>query len=274
MDKPIYSILTCVSNFNIYNDCVVNSFYNSDINKDEYELIPIDNRMSVYTAPQAINHGLSIAKSDTIICCHQDISFLPGFFDEVKKSIAIAGDDWGVIGSAGRSIELDKVSKTPQLVGVVYNGHPGQFCSDFDHKLKKIWEGRKDLTEVHSVDECLFLINKRHKILFNPAINGFHFYGTDFVFSNRSAGYKVYASYLPCVHHGAYSGSLKAKDNYWPLLRKLIKIWSAAYPNCYGTHFHWTTSSKGREIESYIVNETETDTFNASVLQTKIREKP
>ncbi len=270
--KPIYSILTCVSNYDVYNDCVVNSFYNSKINKDLYELIPIDNRMSIYTAPQAINYGLTIAKSDLVICCHQDVSFLPGFFDEVEKSVKKAGEDWGIIGSAGRSLELDKVTKKPKFIGVVYNGHPGDLSEDFDTKLIKCWDGYRDLIEAHTVDECLFLINKRHKIFFNEILNGFHFYGCDFAFSMRSAGYKVYAAYLPSIHHGAYSSSLKTKDNYWSLFRKLLDRWSAAFPECYGTHFHWTTSKNGREIASYIPFESDNDSFKASTTHTEFRE--
>ena len=274
MPKPTYSILTCVSDFDVYNNCVVKSFYNSKINKEDYELIPIDNRLSIYTAPQALNHGMTIAKADTIICCHQDISFLPGFFDEMKKSIDYVGEDWGIIGSAGRSLELDDLNKRPKhYVGIVYNGHPGQLDINFDDKLVKAWDGRKDITEVYGVDECLFLINKRHKLTFNNAINGFHFYGTDFVLSNRSAGYKVYASYLPIIHHGAYSSSLKTKDNYWPLFRKLIDIWSTSYPNFYGTHFHWSTSKDGREISSYIPLESDYDSFKATTVITEFKER-
>ncbi len=272
VNKPIYSIITCVSNFDIYNECVVNSFYNSKINKEHYELIPIDNRMSIYTAPQALNYGLIIAKSDLIICCHQDISFLPGFFDEVEKSVKKTGGDWGIIGSSGRSIEIDEVSKKPDWVGVVYNGHPNQLGDDFDNKLTKCWDGKKEMKEVHCVDECLFMINKRHNITFNPEINGFHFYGADLALSMRSAGHKVYATYLPSIHHGAYSGSLKAKDDYWPLFRKLLDMWSTIFPECYGTHFHWTTSEVGMEIASYISIESDTESFRASTTNIKIRE--
>ena len=273
MAKPIYSIVTCVSNFDAYNDCVVKSFYNSDLNKEEFELIPIDNRKSIYTAPQALNHGLTIAKADTIICCHQDISFLPGFFKKAKEALTKVGEDWGIIGNAGCSIELDSISERVKLIGTVYNGHPGQLSDDFDDKLKKCWDGLRILAEVHTVDECLFLINKRHKIFFNDKINGFHFYGTDLSLAMRSAGYKVYATYLPSIHHGAYSGSLKAKDDYWPLFKKLLALWSEAYPECYGTHFHWNKTEAGREVSSYIVIESDTDNFKASAVYSKIREK-
>lgn len=274
MTKPIYSILTCVSNFNIYNDCVVNSFYNSNINKDKYELIPIDNRMSIYTAPQALNYGLTIAKSDTVVCCHQDISFLPGFFDEADRSIKEAGDNWGIIGSSGRSIKTDVETKRPDLIGAVYNGHPGQLSIDFDVALKKCWNGQKKLAEVHTIDECLFLINKKHNITFNEALNGFHFYGTDFALSMRSAGHKVFAAYLPSIHHGAYSSSLKTRDNYWPLYRKLLDIWSVHFTECYGTHFYWTTSKSGKkEIVSHIPFEFENESFKASAVQIEFREQ-
>lgn len=273
MAKPIYSILTCVSNYNIYNDCVVNSYYNSNINKDVCELIPIDNRMSIYTAPQAINYGLTIAKSDTVICCHQDVSFLPGFFDEVEKSIREAGENWGIIGNAGRSIEIDKTTQKPKFIGVVHNGHPGKFGLDFDLVLKKCWHGEAQLTEVHTVDECLFLINKRHGITFNEAINGFHFYGADYAFSMRSAGHKVYAANLPSIHHGAYSSSLKTKDNYWPLFRKLLDMWSTTFQECYGTHFHWTASESGKDIASYIPFESDNESFKASTTHTEFRER-
>ena len=223
---------------------------------------------------------MKLSKSDCVICCHQDVSLLPGFFDGVSKSINEAGDAWGIIGCAGPSMEMG-VDDKPYPVGRVYGGQPGQFGDDFDKKLTRLYDGRTNLSEVFSVDECLFLINKKHGIEFNSALDGFHFYGADFCLSMKSAGHKVYSSYLPIIHHGEFSTSLKDGDTeYWRLYKKFIRLWSHKYQErFFGTHMHWIKTKNANEgldstdISTYIVKNAVGQHFSAKILYYTINEK-
>ena len=276
---PKFSVISCVSDFEVYQKCLVDSIYGFE-NKDLFELIPVDNSTGTYTAAQALNLAISLSKSDSIVCCHQDISLLPGFFESAAASIGAAGENWGIIGCAGPSIEMDENDK-PYPVGRVYSGKPDRYGNDFDVKLTRVYDGKVDLTEVYCVDECLFLINKRHNIGFNPEFDGFHFYGADFCLNMKSAGHKVYASCLPIIHHGEFSTSTHSGDiEYWRLFKKFIKLWRPKYDkHFFGTHMHWVrTKDKnseigGMDISTYIPKTAIGQNFSAKILYSTINEK-
>ena len=272
---PKFSIISCVSNFEVYQKCLVESLYRFE-NIDLYELIPVDNYANNYTATQALNLAIRAAKSDLIICCHQDISLLPGFFDRAIKLLDGIDDDWGIIGCAGPSLLKDESNKHFPI-GRVYAGKAGEYGDDFDSKLRIIYDGEIRSAEAYCVDECLFLINKRQGIRFNPEIDGFHFYGADICLSMRSAGKKVYASYLPIIHHGEYSESAISGDiEYWRLFKKLLKLWRHEFKECYGTHMHWTylnNDTNSFEISTYLEKTALSHNFSAKVLYFKINEK-
>jgi len=273
-----FSIISCVSDFEVYQKCLVDSLYRFE-NNNIYELIPIDNSTGVYSAAQALNLGMKLSKSDYVICCHQDVSLLPGFFDRASRSINDAGDTWGVIGCAGPSMEMD-IDDRPYPVGRVYGGLPSQFDDDFDEKLTRLYDGNTNLTEVFSVDECLFMINKRHNIEFNSVLDGFHFYGADLCLSMKSAGHKVFASYLPIIHHGEFSTSLKDGDvGYWRLYKKFIKLWSRKLKErFFGTHMHWIKTKNvnkdldSTDISTYIIKNAVGRHFSAKILYYTINE--
>jgi GT2 family glycosyltransferase len=272
---PKFSIISCVSNFEVYQKCLIESLYRFE-NTDLYELIPVDNYNSNYTAAQALNLAIKAAKSDLIICCHQDISLLPGFFQRAIKILDDIDDDWGIIGCAGPSLEKDE-SNNHFPIGRVYAGKVSEYGDDFDSKLRIIYDGEIRSAAAFCVDECLFLINKRQGIRFNPEIDGFHFYGADICLSMMTAGKKVYASYLPIIHHGEFSESAKSGDiEYWRLFKKLLKLWREKFKECYGTHMHWThlnDDTKGFEISTYLEKTASSHNFSAKVLYLKINEK-
>lgn len=277
MKAPNYSIITCVSDFDVYNSCLLSSLEQFE-NNDLYEVIPIDNRNKAYTASAAINLGLKIAHSDIIICCHQDVTLLPRFFDILSNHIKNLkrNKKWKLIGCAGRRYDPNRTDFSEGDVGIVFNGPPGYKGQDFELALERPWNGMTDLTEVHCVDECLFIINNSHddKLVFDTNLKGFHFYGVDYSIQARQAGYKVYAAYLPIIHHGAYSSSLIVNQDYWYLYKDLISKWIKVEDRCFGTHMHWRKRADGiKEISSYIVANADTHRFRAKILYSTINEK-
>lgn len=270
---PKYSIVTCVSDFDIYNSCLLASLRHNHKNID-YELIPIDNRSNGYTASSALNLGVSIAKSKLIICCHQDVTILPDFFNHLEANLKkLTRKKWGILGSAGRLLKLDAVSIQGLDVGVVYDGPPANYNEDYQNNLKTSWEGIKTLNKVYSVDECLFIMNKINDIAYDEDLNGFHFYGTDICLNYRRSNYDVYATYLPIIHHGVYSSSLQTNHSYWPLFKRLVNKWLPIYDRCFGTHMHWRRLSDDLvELVSYITTDSISLNFQAKVLYSNITE--
>lgn len=266
MSKLRYSIITCVSDFEVYERCLLSSLSRLTGDTPAFELIPIDNRTSTYYAPTALNHGIDISHADIIIFCHQDISLMPDFFNYVERALAGVDDRWGVIGCAGRSIDPE------HEVGVVYNGHPGEYDSSYQEKLKRSWNGKMTRHRVHSVDECLFIYNKNSKTRFNDFLKGFHFYASDLCMSLIKNKFDVYATYLPVIHHGTYSSSLHTSDNYWKLFRDLVGNWRNDFKSLYGTHMRWETMGESIRMTSNITFDSESSDFSARVLYMTIDE--
>lgn len=266
MSKLRYSIITCVSDFEVYERCLLSSLSRLMGDIPEYELIPIDNRTSAYYASAALNHGIDISHADIIIFCHQDISLMPDFFQYVEQALAGVDERWGVIGCAGKSVGLD------HKVGIVYNGHPGEYDSNYYEKLSRSWDGKTTRHRVCCVDECLFIYNKKTKTRFNNFLKGFHFYATDLCMSLTKNKFDVYATYLPVIHHGAYSSSLLTRDNYWQLFRDLISNWQKDFKSLSGTHMRWETTDDSICMTSYITFDSESSDFSARVLYMTIEE--
>jgi hypothetical protein len=123
-------------------------------------------------------------------------------------------------------------------VGAVYNS---------DGEL--YWDGYRELTKVQSLDEVLIVVKKSVTTRFDNHINGFHFYGIDFVLQARKDGYNVFAADLPITHHGEFSCSVVKDRTYWKLLRQLYLKWRNHYVELLTTHMHWDEHG---EITSYI----------------------
>jgi hypothetical protein len=157
---------------------------------------------------------------------------------------------------------------------VVYDGAPGSDYADYETKLKVVWNGVRDLTEVYAVDECLYVINKVSGIDHDKQFRGFHFYGADICYNYRQNGYKIYASMLPLIHHGSFSGSLRGNNDYWPLFKMLANKWKEKYPKCFGTHMHWKYDSINKilEMSSYITAEAVSNSFHSKILYATINE--
>jgi GT2 family glycosyltransferase len=195
--------------------------------------------------PAAYNAAIRCAKSDNLIFTHQDVKFTDKWFDKLVNIIESC-PDWGIIGCAGigRKFSIRNIGKwggykhSQVAVGVVYGS---------DNEIKPSWDGIKDTMKVHCVDECLFVLNKKTKLIFDEDLNGFHFYGTDICLQARAKKYGVYAANLPIIHYGKYSTSM-SDASYWKLFHMLHKKWSHKFKTLLGTHMHWNNN----ELISYI----------------------
>lgn len=247
---PKFSIIVCISNPNVFEECLLRSI---NINRKDIdiEIVPIVNRNNIYSASNALNVGIDASKSDILIFAHQDVRLLDDWFVKLDGFLQNISDDWGIIGSAGIAIKYNRedIGKwggslylDTVAVGTVY---------DNDESLEKgvpYWNGTKDLEQVHCVDECIFVMNKRTGLRFDSMYTGFHFYGVDMCMQARAAGYGVYGADLPIVHYGKYSASITGDHKYWVYYRYLHYKWHERFPELLGTHMHW---AKG-ELTSYI----------------------
>lgn len=243
-----FSVVCCISDPNIFDQCLLQSIYEQRKQHD-VEIIPIINDSNLYSASLALNVGLNVARSDNIVIAHQDTMLLDDWFCRLEDIIDLA-DKWAVIGVAGISLDFGRedigvwggaLHADTVAVGSVWN-------DDTLLDEPPYWDGIKELTKVHCVDECVFVLKKSTGLRFDPHFNGFHFYGADICLAARMAGHHVYAAHLPVVHFGKYSASMLGDSRYWNFMRLLHSKWHRSFPELLGTHMHWAKE----ELTSYI----------------------
>lgn len=255
---PDFSIITCISRPQVYDRCLLRSV-NASRGPHDIEIIPVLNEENHYSASNALNIGIDVARSDYLVLAHQDVRLLPGWFDRLKQTIATLPPDWAILGSAGIDLKYTRqdigrwggAAKTATVaVGQVW---------DADEKLgdEPYWNGDKATARVHCADECVLVLNKRTGLRFDALFTGFHFYGVDLCLQARAAAYGVYCADLPIIHYGQYSASFMGNNKYWVYLRLLYHKWRFRFPELLGTHFHWNhthdpVKGPGLELTSYI----------------------
>lgn len=239
---PDYSVITCVSRPEVYQSCLLDSI-NQCRHKHAIEIIPIINNNNQYSAAAALNFGIDAAKSDVLIFVHQDVRLLFDWFDTLRELLDNIEEDWGILGSAGISLEYGRgdvgkwggaLHTDTVAVGSVWDTDEGVPNPPY-------WDGIKGLTKVHCADECLLVMNRKTGLRFDLGFTGFHFYGVDICLQSRSAAYPVYCAHLPIIHYGKYSASFVGDQKYWVYLRRLHHKWRTRFPELLGTHMHWST---------------------------------
>jgi hypothetical protein len=205
---PNFSIVSVISRPEIFDSCLLASINENRRNHD-VEILPIFNEANRYSASNALNIGLDVARSDIVIFAHQDVRLLYRWFDRLAELIKTIPSDWGVLGSAGIGLEYsrDDIGKWGGALKV--NTVAVGSVWDSDESLGQVpyWDGVKDLTPIHCADECVLVVNKKTGLRFDAQFTGFHFYGVDLCLQARAAGYAVYGAHLPIVHYGKYSAS-------------------------------------------------------------------
>lgn len=259
-----YAIITCISKPEVYQSCLLDSLTKCRRSFD-VEIVPVFNTTGQYSASVALNYGMSVTDADVVIFSHQDITLLDDWFERLDAAVNSL-DDWAIIGASGITLAATRyhiggwggpISAEHKIaVGTVYS----------DNGLE--WDGIKELTAVHTVDECLFVLNRSTGLKFDTAIAGFHLYGTDLSLQARKAGLGVYAASLPLVHHNSHSSSLR--DSYWPMLHHMFHKWRQPFPEVLGTFYHWATFDGAPEIVGYIGHKMRLDDYLINVKCMKI----
>lgn len=75
LKRPEVSFITCVSDWQLYEQSVVASLDQMSSPGKLFERIPIDNSDNRFSASRALNLGLKQSKGNLIVFCHQDIVF-------------------------------------------------------------------------------------------------------------------------------------------------------------------------------------------------------
>lgn len=241
MLKPQVTIVCCVSDINIFNDCVVKS-----INKLRpflnFDLLPIYNSNNIYTASIAGNLGIDISKNRYVMYIHQDIEFMDNAGYQIANLINSMDETRIIAGAAGVSIKYNDINEWGYCdynnkVGVVY-----------DENENVVWNGVESIEIVQSLDEILLIIDKNSGLRFDIALDGFHLYGLDVCLQARAANYEVAATKIDIKHYGKYSSSIYRDHNFISKLIKLHKKWNANFSELYAPYAHWCDN----RIVSYI----------------------
>lgn len=166
------------------------------------------------SASEAYNEGLDETPGRIVVFAHQDV-FLPdawaGQLARAVSRIESVDPDWAVIGAFG-------IDLTGQPVGHAWSTG-----------LARRLGGRLETpVETTSIDEFVIVLNRASGLRFDPALPGFHLYGTDIVLEAARRGLKSYVAEIPAIHnskpvHGYAGGYAEA----WRFMRRK---WSDRLP--------------------------------------------
>jgi glycosyltransferase involved in cell wall biosynthesis len=161
-DAPYASFVTCVSDFEIYQEYVADSLEKALASDPSFERIPVDNRDGRYSAAQALNLGLKQAKGELVVFCHQDVGFPSGWLSKLRSALESLDRQkisWGVVGPAGRCADESYAGN------VIVNGKPWYFPP-----LPR---------PVMTLDELCLVIRRDSGLQFDETFDHFHLYGAD-----------------------------------------------------------------------------------------------
>lgn len=164
MSKQI-SVVTLVNNEESYRCNVIRSIglYSDD-------LIPIH----ASSATKGLNLGISKARHEIVVVCHQDVIFPDKWVDTLFSEIErIKNPNFGVLGTFGRDLKLE-------CAGNILNPRP------FVRKAGIL------PCEALSLDEHCLILKKSNGLKFDEKLKGFHCYGGDLCLTARKNGMKNY----------------------------------------------------------------------------------
>jgi hypothetical protein len=152
----------------------------------ETEYLPIDNSAGAFaSAGEALNHGASMARHDTVVFVHQDV-YLHSLraLEEAADTLAHR-PDIGMHGSSGMTANGELIGRLRDRVVVL--GRPVS-----------------EPTDVDSLDEVLFMV-PREAILREPLVDApdlaWHAYAVEYGLRVRSEGKRVTAGGIPLTHN-------------------------------------------------------------------------
>jgi glycosyltransferase involved in cell wall biosynthesis len=146
------------------------------------------------SAASALNKGIKQAKTDIVVCCHQDVVFPKNWLDRLERQIEkVADPNWGVLGTFG--IGIDGL-KCGHITGTIKNwlkDPRGQFRIGILPK------------QAMTLDEHCLILRKSSGLRFDEQLGGWHFYGADICLEAAKRGMKNYVIDARVYHGGKAS---------------------------------------------------------------------
>jgi hypothetical protein len=178
------------------------------------EFLPIYADKMGLSASKGLNRGIRQARSEWIVCAHQDVIFPDCWLDNIAQQLEGMHENVAVIG----------------LVGMRRNGtYTGHIKDPHGHRK---WPPMP--TPVVSIDEHVITLRKSSGILFDEDTPGFHCYGTDICLTARARGLECIVIDAPVVHlSGGRVEETFKKSADW-LLAKWGRARGGVIPTCSG----------------------------------------
>lgn len=173
--------------------------------------MPLHVERSAASAAIAYNLALDQTTADVVVFAHHDV-FLPAGWDRLlARRLAELPADWAVYGSFG-------IATDGSEVGPVWSSSIGCILGRVNPRP----------VPVQSYDEMLIILRRDAGLRFDPALPGWHMYGTDIAQIARAAGRGAYAGALPAIHNDRFHGALGADfDACYHFMRRK---WRGALP--------------------------------------------
>jgi hypothetical protein len=173
------------------------------------------------SASAAYAEAMKSAAADILVFAHCDIFFPAGWFERLESEIAqLDGTDpnWAVAGVIG-------VTASGQFVGRAW-----------DNSLAPLFRETGGFfgaalgapARVDSCDEMVLIVRNRSGVSFDPALPGFHLYGTDIALEAERQGRTTYALDLPLIHNA--KAQLQLGADYVAAYKYMVRKWRARMP--------------------------------------------
>lgn len=206
-----------------------NTYLLPSLNKQRncsYEILRIDNENNRYaSAVEAFNSVLDQVKGDYILFTHQDMELTDELFLNKVETYFKEHPNMGIAGVAGAK--------------------EGKVYSNIYHSLPKILVSStrlEEVTPVHGLDECLFVIPK--KVLDAHPFDGrvcdhWHLYAVEYCYQMLEAKKEV--AVLPLdAYHASYGDFMN--EGYYQTLLKVAKKYQSHYKRIDTTLRSWSTN--------------------------------
>jgi hypothetical protein len=163
---------------------------------------------------EAYGRGLSETTAEIVVFAHQDV-YIPdswlASFRQAEAHLAERDPDWAILGPFG-------VSKEGTYIGHVWSTGIGRMLGQaFVEPLPTV-----------AIDELLIVLRRASGLRFDPALPGFHLYGTDIVRQAMAAGKGAWVVHMPVIHNSRPVRRLG--PDYARALAYMRRKWAAILP--------------------------------------------
>lgn len=176
--------------------------------------VPLHLERGAGSAAEAYNRAIDATSADVVIFAHHDV-FLPQGWDTLLRrrlaEVEAQDPNWALFGPFGVGLDASHV-------GPVWSSSIGLIV------------GRVPVTPapVQSYDEMVIVLRRSSGLRFDPALPGWHMYGTDIVTQARSRGMGAYVGALPTIHNDRYHDHLR--DDFVECYQAMRRKWQDHLP--------------------------------------------